>query len=84
MSHPDPAQGAAAKYNTVPVNGWNWWAYNENSGDTGGIVMHYWQDINWVRGQGAQQGACGGRPPPPLSGKSEGAAVASAGLFNGA
>lgn len=41
------AQGAAAAYNRVPVNGWAWWAYNENSGDTGGIVHHYWQDVHW-------------------------------------
>lgn len=27
-------QGGAKAYNTVPVNGWLWWAYNENSGDT--------------------------------------------------
>jgi hypothetical protein len=33
----------------VPVNGWAWWAYNENSGDTGGIVYHYWQDVNWEK-----------------------------------
>lgn len=26
-----------------------WWAYNENSGDTGGIVMNNWQDLNWVK-----------------------------------
>lgn len=42
-------QGGGAKYNSVPVNGWLWWAYNENSGDTGGIVYHYWQDINWEK-----------------------------------
>jgi hypothetical protein len=24
-----------------------WWAYNENSGDTGGIVMNQWQDLAW-------------------------------------
>lgn len=41
------AQGAAAAYNPVPVNGWLWWAYNENSGDTGGIVKNYWQDLHW-------------------------------------
>jgi hypothetical protein len=25
------------------------WAYNENSGDTGGIVMNQWQDMNWLK-----------------------------------
>ncbi|KAI8472618.1 MAG: glycoside hydrolase superfamily [Monoraphidium minutum] len=43
------AEGEAKAYNSVPANGWNWWAYNENSGDTGGIVYHYWQDINWEK-----------------------------------
>jgi len=28
---------------------WMFWAYNENSGDTGGIVMNNWQDINWMK-----------------------------------
>jgi len=42
-------QGGARAYNTVPVSGWNWWAYNQNSGDTGGIVEHNWQDINWEK-----------------------------------
>ncbi|GBF93230.1 glycoside hydrolase [Raphidocelis subcapitata] len=41
------SEGAAAAYNPVPVNGWMWWAYNENSGDTGGIVKNYWQDLHW-------------------------------------
>jgi len=27
-------QGAAASYNSIPMAGWLWWAYNENSGDT--------------------------------------------------
>lgn len=26
-----------------------WWAYNENSGDTGGIVMNNWQDLHWEK-----------------------------------
>jgi hypothetical protein len=42
-------QGGAKAYNTVPVNGWLWWAYNENSGDTGGIVMNQWQEFNWEK-----------------------------------
>lgn len=42
-------QGGAKVYNSVPVNGWLWWAYNENSGDTGGIVMNQWQDLNWEK-----------------------------------
>jgi hypothetical protein len=28
---------------------WMYWAYNENSGDTGGIVYNNWQDINWKK-----------------------------------
>jgi hypothetical protein len=43
------AQGGAKAYNTVPVSGWLWWAYNENSGDTGGIVMNQWQELNWEK-----------------------------------
>jgi hypothetical protein len=43
------SQGGAKAYNTVPVNGWLWWAYNENSGDTGGIVMNQWQELNWEK-----------------------------------
>ena len=31
----------------MPVNGWTWWAYNQNSGDTGGIVCNGWQDLRW-------------------------------------
>jgi endoglucanase len=26
---------------------WLYWAYNQNSGDTGGIVKNNWQDIDW-------------------------------------
>lgn len=26
---------------------WLFWAYNQNSGDTGGIVKNNWQDIDW-------------------------------------
>lgn len=26
---------------------WAYWAYNENSGDTGGIVRNNWQDLDW-------------------------------------
>lgn len=43
------SQGGAKAYNTVPVSGWLWWAYNENSGDTGGIVMNQWQELNWEK-----------------------------------
>jgi hypothetical protein len=42
-------QGAAAAYTKLPVNGWMWWAYNENSGDTGGIVTNQWQDLHWEK-----------------------------------
>ena len=28
---------------------WIWWAYNENSGDTGGIVKNNWQDLDWFK-----------------------------------
>eukprot|EP00877_Chromochloris_zofingiensis_P000949 jgi/Chrzof1/10855/Cz05g14190.t1 len=42
-------QGGAKAYNTVPLNGWLWWAYNENSGDTGGLVYNNWQTINWQK-----------------------------------
>jgi hypothetical protein len=42
-------QGGAKAYNTIPVNGWLWWAYNENSGDTGGIVHNRWQDLHWEK-----------------------------------
>ena len=42
-----------AKYQTQPnkknKNHWAWWAYNENSGDTGGIVKNNWQDIDWFK-----------------------------------
>ena len=64
--HPPSPQGKAAEYNNVPANGWAWWAYNENSGDTGGIVYHYWQDINWW-GAGPDWGAAfrGLGPPGP-------------------
>lgn len=41
------AQGNAAQYAKQPLSGWLWWAYNENSGDTGGIVMNNWQDLDW-------------------------------------
>jgi hypothetical protein len=44
-----PHQGGALRYNTVPANGWAWWAYNENSGDTGGIVKNFWQDLHWEK-----------------------------------
>ncbi len=47
-NQPNP-QGEARQWNTVPVNGWAWWAYNENSGDTGGIVKNFWQDIHWEK-----------------------------------
>lgn len=42
-------QGAAAAYTKQPVSGWLWWAYNENSGDTGGIVKDNWQNLNWEK-----------------------------------
>lgn len=40
-------QGNAAQYAKQPASGWLWWAYNENSGDTGGIVQNNWQDLDW-------------------------------------
>ncbi|KAF8055094.1 SYT1 [Scenedesmus sp. PABB004] len=43
------AEGGAKAYNAAPLSGWLWWAYNENSGDTGGIVMNEWQDVNWEK-----------------------------------
>lgn len=43
LAWPDGLQGGAAKYNREPIQGWLWWAYNENSGDTGGIVTNNWQ-----------------------------------------
>lgn len=43
------AEGGARAYNSIPLNGWMWWAYNENSGDTGGIVHNQWQDFNWEK-----------------------------------
>ena len=43
------ARGDARDYNDVPVNGWLWWAWNENSGDTGGIVHNMWQDFSWEK-----------------------------------
>jgi aryl-phospho-beta-D-glucosidase BglC (GH1 family) len=43
------AEGGARAYNSVPINGWLWWAYNENSGDTGGIVHNGWQDLHWEK-----------------------------------
>ena len=33
----------------MAINGWNWWAYNQNSGDTGGIVWHNWQEVDWLK-----------------------------------
>jgi len=29
--------------------GWMFWAYNANSGDTGGIVTDDWQGLNWIK-----------------------------------
>ncbi|KAF6263154.1 glycoside hydrolase superfamily [Scenedesmus sp. NREL 46B-D3] len=43
------ARGGARQYNRIPLAGWMWWAYNENSGDTGGIVHNDWQDFNWAK-----------------------------------
>lgn len=31
------------------VSGFFWWAWNANSGDTGGIVENDWQTINWKK-----------------------------------
>lgn len=28
---------------------WCYWAYNQNSGDTGGIVKNNWQDLDWLK-----------------------------------
>jgi hypothetical protein len=38
-----PVQGEASAYNKLPLAGWLWWAWNENSGDTGGIATNNWQ-----------------------------------------
>ena len=32
-----------------PIYSWMWWAYNANSGDTGGIVTDDWQKFNWEK-----------------------------------
>jgi hypothetical protein len=46
---PCTTQGSARRYNQIPLAGWMWWAYNENSGDTGGIVHNDWQDLHWAK-----------------------------------
>eukprot|EP00878_Enallax_costatus_P023562 GHUV01025063.1.p1 GENE.GHUV01025063.1~~GHUV01025063.1.p1 ORF type:complete len:271 (+),score=63.78 GHUV01025063.1:645-1457(+) len=43
------ARGGARAYNWQSAAGWLWWAYNENSGDTGGIVYNNWKALNWVK-----------------------------------
>ena len=44
-----PLQNGARAYNKAPLTGWNWWAYNQNSGDTGGIVRNNWQQLDWAK-----------------------------------
>jgi hypothetical protein len=39
----------AADGNHEHIGGWMWWAYNANSGDTGGIVTDDWQGFNWQK-----------------------------------
>jgi aryl-phospho-beta-D-glucosidase BglC (GH1 family) len=40
-----------AKWLKTVIKDYNWfyWAYNENSGDTGGIVKDNWQNIAWTK-----------------------------------
>jgi endoglucanase len=39
----------AADGNHEHIGSWMWWAYNANSGDTGGIVTDDWQGFNWQK-----------------------------------
>jgi aryl-phospho-beta-D-glucosidase BglC (GH1 family) len=32
-----------------PYANWMFWCYNQNSGDTGGLVINNWQDLAWVK-----------------------------------
>jgi hypothetical protein len=47
--------GEAADGQHEAVPHWMWWAYNANSGDTGGIVDDTWQKIVWYKIQYLQQ-----------------------------
>jgi len=42
-------QGGARAYNWKPAAGWLWWCYNENSGDTGGIIWNNWSQLDWKK-----------------------------------
>jgi hypothetical protein len=42
-------RGAADTGQHEVVSSWFWWAYNANSGDTGGIVTDDWQAFNWEK-----------------------------------
>uniref|UniRef100_A0A383W3T8 Glycoside hydrolase family 5 domain-containing protein n=1 Tax=Tetradesmus obliquus TaxID=3088 RepID=A0A383W3T8_TETOB len=39
----------ADKYASSKFNNWIWWAYNANSGDTGGLVDETWQNLDWTK-----------------------------------
>jgi aryl-phospho-beta-D-glucosidase BglC (GH1 family) len=41
------ATGPGADGQHQAVSGWFWWAWNANSGDTGGLVSDNWQDLLW-------------------------------------
>jgi hypothetical protein len=41
------ATGSGATGQHQAVSGWFWWAWNANSGDTGGLVGDNWQDLLW-------------------------------------
>eukprot|EP00775_Hariotina_reticulata_P012217 gene12217-12355_t len=43
------AKGGARAYNWIPAAGWLWWCYNENSGDTGGIIWNNWSQLDWKK-----------------------------------
>ncbi|DBB06710.1 TPA: hypothetical protein ACH3X1_012211 [Trebouxia sp. C0004] len=42
-------QGAGNDGQHNPISSWFWWAWNANSGDTGGIVEADWTTINWTK-----------------------------------
>ena len=60
-----------------------WWAWNANSGDTGGIVMDNWKDVNWNKVAWLQKAA--GLQPWALgvAGKLPGATGPSSVMVNG-
>lgn len=40
-------QPPADTYKSAPLNNWFWFAYSQNSGDTGGLVGADWSTLEW-------------------------------------